>query len=60
MQEKLFRDLEERKERQKRENELQICEICQMTLFDEESSPVFTIGNCSDVYHQECILNWLS
>ena len=30
-----------------------------MPLFDGEGSSIFAISNCSDIYHEECIRQWV-
>ena len=59
VQERLLAQLKEIEARKAREQEQELCKICQESLFTEEGGQVFALGVCSDVYHSQCILPWL-
>ena len=44
------------------EYDANLCQICQMPLFEEvegEELDIFVMGTCSCVYHKECIKPWI-
>ena len=49
---------EEKDARREREESKSVCKICQEPLFNYNDK-VFALGTCNDVFHFECMKEWL-